>query len=367
MLNGNTGPLVYPAGFVYIYTGLYHLTEQGTNIKAAQWIFAALYLATFAVIGSIYALARPAKDEEEDKWWKPFLVLGCLCVSKRIHSIFVLRMFNDAIAMLLVYVAIYLFCKHRWVLGCTVFSVAFSVKMNIVLFAPGLLALLLAHHTVAGTLALIVWCGAVQVLLGLPFLLTDPIAYVSRSFNVGRVFTQKWSVNFKWVPCTPYAPGHTELLRDCEGIFTSKAFGLACFGSMLLLMAVFYWWRWSGLQGGRACQLSDSGVQYTPNQIVSVLFTSNLIGVICARSLHFQFYVWYFHSLPFLLFQCTRLPAWACLGLLVAIELAWNPWKGDTSSVESSVLLTLCHAVLLPAVWDGMKHRMDGPPKLKAP
>ena len=182
LLNGNTGPLVYPAGFVYIYTALYHLTGQGLDIRAAQWIFAGLYLLCFLVVGQLYAMASHASKE----WWKPFLTLGALCLSKRIHSIFVLRMFNDAVAMLLVYLAIYCFAKQYWRVGCTIFSVAFSVKMNIVLFAPGLLALLLAHHSLVGTLGLIAWCGVIQVALGLPFLVTDPWAYLSRSFNVGR-------------------------------------------------------------------------------------------------------------------------------------------------------------------------------------
>jgi len=148
MLNGNTGPLVYPAGFVYIFTGLYHLTNKGTDVRAAQWIFSGIYLACFSVIALIYAAA--AKTNKNHKWYHPALCLGCLCVSKRIHSIFVLRMFNDcelphpphtsalskthrcfrylsAVAMLLVYVAIFLFTKQWWKLGCTFFSIAFSV------------------------------------------------------------------------------------------------------------------------------------------------------------------------------------------------------------------------------------------------
>ncbi|KAL9106125.1 MAG: hypothetical protein Q9227_008825 [Pyrenula ochraceoflavens] len=44
-LQGDTGPLVYPALHVYIYSGLYHLTNHGTSILTAQLIFYILYLA----------------------------------------------------------------------------------------------------------------------------------------------------------------------------------------------------------------------------------------------------------------------------------------------------------------------------------
>ena len=35
-LRGDTGPLVYPAGFVWIYAVLYWLTDKGTDIRLAQ-------------------------------------------------------------------------------------------------------------------------------------------------------------------------------------------------------------------------------------------------------------------------------------------------------------------------------------------
>jgi len=31
------------------------------------------------------------------------------------------------------------------------------------------------------------------------------------------------------------------------------------------------------------------------------MFTGNFIGIVFCRSLHFQFYVWYYHTLPLLL------------------------------------------------------------------
>lgn len=38
-------------------------------------------------------------------------------------------------------------------------------------------------------------------------------------------------------------------------------------------------------------------------EVLMALFTANLLGICVARSLHYQFYSWYFHSLPYLLFS----------------------------------------------------------------
>ena len=47
----------------------------------------------------------------------------------------------------------------------------------------------------------------------------------------------------------------------------------------------------------------------SPNKsdVVTILFTSNLIGIIFARSLHYQFYSWYATQIPFLAWR-TRYP-----------------------------------------------------------
>jgi alpha-1,3-mannosyltransferase len=60
-LKGDTGPLVYPAGFIYIFTILYYITSYGTDIRLAQYIFAGLYIATLYLVFRLYALSRKVR------------------------------------------------------------------------------------------------------------------------------------------------------------------------------------------------------------------------------------------------------------------------------------------------------------------
>ncbi|ODN05322.1 Lethal(2)neighbour of Tid protein [Orchesella cincta] len=107
-LKGDTGPLVYPAGFVYIYSLLYFATDHGSNIRIAQWIFAALYLVLMYQVFKLYTLTKKVP---------PYALIFLTFTSYRIHSIFVLRLFNDPIAIILAYFAINQFLQGRWTLG----------------------------------------------------------------------------------------------------------------------------------------------------------------------------------------------------------------------------------------------------------
>jgi alpha-1,3-mannosyltransferase len=61
-----------------------------------QVIFIGLYLLNLALVLAVYIRTRAV----------PAWVLGLLVLSKRVHSIFILRLFNDGVAMLLAYAAI---------------------------------------------------------------------------------------------------------------------------------------------------------------------------------------------------------------------------------------------------------------------
>jgi alpha-1,3-mannosyltransferase len=65
--------------------------------------------------------------------------------------------------MALLYLAVLLFIKDRWTLGCAVFSLAVSIKMNVLLFAPGLLLLLVKRFGVFQTIPRLLLCGTIQV------------------------------------------------------------------------------------------------------------------------------------------------------------------------------------------------------------
>lgn len=132
LIKGDTGPLVYPAIHLYIYCALYYLTDQGTNIALAQGIFLILYLVTLAVVLACYRRIRAPP------WLLPLLVL-----SKRLHSVFMLRLFNDAWVTLGLWLAIYSFQRRRWIVGALAWSLGLGVKMTLLLAAPAVGVILL--------------------------------------------------------------------------------------------------------------------------------------------------------------------------------------------------------------------------------
>ncbi|XP_028650838.1 dol-P-Man:Man(5)GlcNAc(2)-PP-Dol alpha-1,3-mannosyltransferase [Erpetoichthys calabaricus] len=331
-LKGDTGPLVYPAGFVYIFTALYFATEHGANIRFAQYLFVVFYLVTLLLVFRIYQRTQKVP---------PFVFFFMCCASYRIHSIFILRLFNDPVAMMLLFVAVNLLLDNHWMLACCFYSLAVSVKMNVLLFAPGLLYLLLSQFGLLRSIPKLCVCALIQVLLGLPFLLENPTGYLSRSFDLGRQFLFKWTVNWRFLP---------------EDVFLNRYFHVSLLGAHLVILVLFAAYCWTR-SGDRLVSLLKDPAKRKPvmppltaDRIILILFTSNFIGVCFSRSLHYQFYVWYFHTLPYLLWsgQVKKLAHLLRVLLLGLIELSWNTYP---STSYSSASLHVCHLIILLSLW----------------
>lgn len=110
-------------------------------------------------------------------------------------------------------------------------SLAVSMKMNVLLFAPGLLVVLVLFLGWHGTLPHLALCGLIQVALGAPFLWTNPVAYFKGAFNLGRQFLFQWTVNWRLLP---------------EWVFLHRGFHVFLLVShltVLLLFAIKHWTR----------------------------------------------------------------------------------------------------------------------------
>lgn len=197
------------------------------------------------------------------------------------------------------------------------------------------------------------------MLVGAPFLTTNFWGYIGRSFELGRVFTFKWSVNYKFLP---------------ENIFVSKQLALSLLALHVIVLGLFFtrkWYKgsstkgssknsdstmWEVIQSSFQKPLSTSVVKSTMSTefIMLTMFTSNFIGIVFCRSLHFQFYCWYYHAVPFLLFQLQYLPVVCKLLMFVGLEFTWSycldPIEG-TSTPLSSAVLQITHVCMLTCLW----------------
>jgi len=353
VIRANTGPLVYPAGFVWLFLGLHRLTgadpdccrlpqtavtesdrcvSGGGDIEMAQHIYLLLYLVTLAVVLEIYRVCRVPT------WAWP---LGCL--SFRVHSLYLLRLFNDAPAMLCLYAFVAAYSHRCFALGAMFFSAALSLKMNALLFAPALALVTLKECGWVGAIVRAIPALALQALLAAPFLRANASGYFARAFDFTRAFEHRWSVN--WAMLSPVT-------------FGDPRFANALLGAHIALLGAFAHRKWCRNDGGLVGLLvsafgGPSPLSSSPSIVArSTAITAlvcNFIGIVTARSLHYQFYLFYFHSVPVLLWS-TPLPVVVKLLVWMGIEAGYNVYPATPSS---STLLQASHVVLLIGLWLG--------------
>ena len=333
MITGPTGPLVYPAGHVRIHQLLYDITDAGRNIPLAQQIYGSLYTASLLLTCAIYREAGSL----------PNWVLLLLPLSKRLHSIFVLRLFNDCWAVVAAQLAILMYQIGLDDTATFIYSAALSFKMSALLYLPGLLVILFKRRGLLSTCRHLMTIVAIQTFIASPFLTEDTWAYLNNAFDLRRIFLYKWTVNWRFVP---------------EDVFLSRSWAIGLLAAHVTVLVLFGLFRWCNPDGGvwtvlsrglRAPHAPAGLAPITPDYVATVLFTSNLIGILFARSLHYQFYSWYAYQIPFLAWK-TPYPAVVKFALMLGIEYAWNVFPSTTLS--SSVLVG-ANSLLLLGVWLG--------------
>ncbi|GAA5882285.1 hypothetical protein JCM3774_003355 [Rhodotorula dairenensis] len=364
LLKGDSGPANYPALHIYLYSALSWLTDRGRYLERAQWAFAGVYLVTLAVV--LFGIYRRNRRI-------PPYVLPLLSLSKRLHSIYMLRMFNDCVVMLLVYSALALYMvpsstsssprqhphrppqreakkrlEQRWLLGTVLLSCALSIKMSTLLFLPALFYLVFVHLSPVALAHHLLVLASTQLALAYPFLQSSAnrSAYVRQAFDFSRAFEWEFTVNWRWIGVELFEDPHWAHM-----LLVAHAAGL-----------VVWALKWAHEDGGSAARLLSRAARdparrpaaaraLTSSRIATVFFCANLTGVVCARSLHPQFYAWFAHQLAWLAFGtgCVFEPM-HCLVLISLVEYGFTVWP---STVNSSLGLVLSLVILLFGVYYG--------------
>jgi alpha-1,3-mannosyltransferase len=185
-----------------------------------------------------------------------------------------------------------------------------------------------------------------QIGYGYPFRKRAP-SYFARAFELGREFLYKWTVNWRFVD---------------EATFLSKPFAVGLLGAHAGLLVWFMCTRWIKpslrsprqflkLIGHEPRDQDDIARRITPNFIMTTLLTATAIGMLCARSLHYQFYAYIAWTTPFLFWRAGFHPILQ-YALWAAQEWAWNVYP---STPVSSMTVVAVLAIAVFGSWWGTK------------
>ena len=99
------------------------------------------------------------------------------------------------------------------------------------------------------------------------------------------------------------------------------------------------------------------GAMLSADYIIYTLFASNFVGIAFARTLHYQFYCWYFHTLPFILWSLASMSVPLRFLVVGMVEYSFNVFP---ATAASSALLQLAHLVVLACIMSsGIPHILE--------
>ena len=144
----------------------------------------------------------------------------------------------------------------------------------------------------------------------------------------------------------------------------SQALAFANVG-LLVIFATTRWTRPSGLSVPELIQRvyqplpakmeQQISLRVSPSFTMTTILSSLAIGMLCARSLHYQFYAYVAWTTPFLLWRSGLHPLLICI-TWAAQEWAWNVYP---STDTSSKVVVACLAIQVFGVWWDTRYEFE--------
>lgn len=267
----------------------------------------------------------------------PLYVFPLLVLSKRLHSVFVLRCFNDCFAAFFLWLAIFLFQRRDWTAGSIAYAWGLGIKMSLLLVLPAVGIVLLLGRGFSGSLRCARIMLYIHIAIATPFLQENAKGYLSKAFELTRQFFFKWTVNWRFVG---------------EEVFLSRPFSLALLTMHALVLTGFIVNKWLKPAGKPLSAMIMAVLQLkspfspqeepqvasrvTPEYVMTTILSANVIGLLFARSLHYQFYSYLAWSTPYLLWRSGVHPL-IQYGLWALQEWAWNVFP--STPISSGVVV----------------------------
>lgn len=227
------------------------------------------------------------------------------------------------------------------------YTLGLGVKMSLLLVLPAVAVVLFLGRGFKGSLRLVWLMAQVQLALAVPFISNNWQGYLGRAFELSRQFKFEWTVNWRMLG---------------EERFLSRSFAITLLTLHVTVLLVFISAKWLKpanrniisilpyLLRGKSPfteqeELGVSNRVVTPQYVMSAMLSANVIGLLFARSLHYQFYAYLAWSTPFLLWQASPNPL-VVVPLWIAQEWAWNVFP-STNASSTTVVAVLAITVVL--------------------
>ncbi|KAJ6251206.1 hypothetical protein M0813_15294 [Anaeramoeba flamelloides] len=259
------GPNTYPAGWQYLYSVFYFITNFG-SITLFQILFAVFELLLMILIFRTISL----------KHLKLPLAIAILAIfSNRLHLYNIRVLTNDFPSTFGLYIVFCLFLNKKWIWASIAYSFVVATKLNFIFYSPVIFLILLHSVGFMKTILLCLVMLSEQILLALPFILVNPIGYLQNAYDVNRILFWEKSRNFKFVGLEIFDDSRWHVLLLC----------------LILIILVMFLKKINIL-----LQKIQVGSDYWKRLIIFSLMFSNFIFITFSRGLHTPFFVWYFYS-----------------------------------------------------------------------